>query len=240
MGKLIVPRLSEIVRNLAFNLVFLVGTAGYVLGSLAVLGFSPRLFRRIVGHWGHFHLACVRTLLGIRVVQEGAVPHGAVLVACRHESMFEAVDMPRLLKHPGVFAKAELLRIPLWGLVGERFGLIGVERDQGAKALRAMVSRAREISGEGRPLAIFPEGTRIPHGTRAPLQAGFAGIYKLLGLPVVPIAVDSGPLYHHRWKKRGTITIRIGEPIEPGLPRAEIEARVQAAINALNPPVPPA
>lgn len=228
------PRLSEIARTLAFEIVFYLGTVVYVLGALALVGISPRAFRRVVGHWGHFHLACVRAILGIRVVEQGRVPDGPVLIACRHESMFEAVDMPRLLDNPGVFAKAELLRIPLWGKVGERFGLIGVERDQGAKALRKMVSRAREISGEGRPLAIFPEGTRIPHGTRAPLQAGFAGLYKLLGLPVVPIAVDSGPLYHRRWKRRGTITIRIGEPIEPGLPREVIEARVLDAINALN------
>jgi 1-acyl-sn-glycerol-3-phosphate acyltransferase len=74
----------------------------------------------------------------------------------------------------------------------------------------------------------------VPHGREAPLQSGFAGLYKLLGLPVVPIAVDSGPLYHRRWKRAGTITFRVGETIPPGLPREEIEARVLAAINVLN------
>jgi 1-acyl-sn-glycerol-3-phosphate acyltransferase len=74
----------------------------------------------------------------------------------------------------------------------------------------------------------------VPHGERAPLRSGFAGLYKLLGLPVVPVAVDSGPLYHRLWKRRGTITVRFGEIIPPGLPREEVEARVHAAINALN------
>jgi 1-acyl-sn-glycerol-3-phosphate acyltransferase len=68
----------------------------------------------------------------------------------------------------------------------------------------------------------------------APLQAGFAGLYKLIGLPVVPVAVNSGPLYHRRWKRRGTITLRFGETIPTGLPRDEIEVRVLAAINSLN------
>jgi 1-acyl-sn-glycerol-3-phosphate acyltransferase len=68
-----------------------------------------------------------------------------------------------------------------------------------------------------------------------PLQSGFAGLYKLLGLPVVPIAVDSGPLYHRRWKRPGTITFRVGETIPGGLSRDEIESRVQEAINRLNP-----
>ena len=99
-----------------------------------------------------------------------------------------------------------------------------------------MLAEARTFIGTGRPLAIFPEGTRVPHGTRPPLQAGFAGIYKLLGLPVVPVAVDSGTLYHRWWKRPGTITLHFGEPIPPGLPRDEIEARVHAAINLLNTP----
>src|SRR3546814_16240620 len=83
---------------------------------------------------------------------------------------------------------------------------------------------------------LFPYTTlfrsRVPHGTRPPLQAGFAGLYKLLGIPVVPVAVNSGPLYHRLWKRSGTITYRFGELIPPGLPREEVEARVRAAINA--------
>jgi 1-acyl-sn-glycerol-3-phosphate acyltransferase len=97
-----------------------------------------------------------------------------------------------------------------------------------------MVSSARGLAAQGRPLAIFPEGTRVKTGERPPLQSGFAGLYQLLGLPVVPVAVDSGRLYHRRWKKPGTITLRVGERIAPGLPRDEVEARVHAAINALN------
>jgi len=97
-----------------------------------------------------------------------------------------------------------------------------------------MVASARLFIAAGRPLAIFPEGTRVPHGQRVRLQAGFAGLYKLLGLPVVPVAVDSGPLYHRRLKRPGTITYRFADPIAPGLPRAEVEARVSDAINALN------
>jgi 1-acyl-sn-glycerol-3-phosphate acyltransferase len=85
---------------------------------------------------------------------------------------------------------------------------------------------------------IFPEGTRVPHGSKPSLQAGFAGLYKLLGLPVVPIAVDSGLTYHRVIKRPGRITYKVGETIPAGLPREEVEARVHAAINALNPSTP--
>jgi len=155
-------------------------------------------------------------------------------VALKHESYFETIDLPTMIRRPAIFAKVELLRLPLWGKAGQTFGLVPVERDQGAKALRAMVTAARVFSAEGRPLVICPEGTRVPHGTRPALQSGFAGLYKLLGLPVVPVALDAGPLYHHFIKRRGTIHIRFGEVIPAGLPREDIEARVHAEINALN------
>jgi len=225
---------GDVLRSLVFYPVFYLGTAFFVLSSLAALAFGRRAFSTLVDGWSTFHRACVTGILGIRVVVEGAPPRSGALVALKHESFFEAIDLPHFLHRPGVIAKAELLRIPLWGLAGSTYGLIGVERDQGARALRTMMTAARALVAQGRVLAIFPEGTRVPHGAQAPLQSGFAGLYKLLGLPVVPVAVDSGLLYHRRWKRRGTITIIVGEPIPAGLPRDEIEARVLAAINVLN------
>jgi 1-acyl-sn-glycerol-3-phosphate acyltransferase len=97
-----------------------------------------------------------------------------------------------------------------------------------------MITSAREQMDENRVLVIFPEGTRVPHGAPSSLQSGFAGLYKLLNLPVVPVAVDSGPLYHRRWKRGGTLTYRFCETIPAGLPRDEVEARVMEAMNSLN------
>lgn len=227
-------RIADVLRSLVFYAVFYGGTVLYVLGALAALGLGREAFAAVVDGWSRFHRACVTGLLGIRVVVEGEVPHAGALVALKHESFFEAIDLPNLLERPAIIAKAELLRIPLWGRAASLYGLVPVERDQGARALRAMLAAARGLVADGRVLAIFPEGTRVPHGRRPALQAGFAGLYKLLALPVVPIAVDSGPCYHRRWKRRGTITIRVGEAIPAGLPREEIEARVTAAINVLN------
>jgi 1-acyl-sn-glycerol-3-phosphate acyltransferase len=225
----------DIARSLLFYLVFYLGSIPFVLTATVMMVVNGAAIPSIVLSWSRFHRRCARYLLGIRVVIEGTLPTSDVLMAMKHESFFEAIDAPHLIPKAGVIAKAELLRIPLWGRAAKRYGLIGVERDEGAKALRAMLSEARDVIKAGRVLVIFPEGTRVPHGRHAPLAAGFAGLYKLLRLPVVPVAIDSGALYHRRWKRAGTITIRAGEPIPPGLPREEIEARVLAAINALNP-----
>ncbi len=225
----------RILRSLAFYLAFYGGSLLIVLACVIVLFLGSReRFRRTVDSWSLWQRFCCRHLLRITVRVEGDLPPGPVLVALKHESFFEAIDLPQLLDYPGVFAKVELMRIPLWGLAGQRYGLISVERDQGAKTLRHMLSAARELSGQGRPLAIFPEGTRVSHGEQPDIKSGFAGLYKLLGLPVVAVAVNSGPLYHRWIKRAGVVTYRLSEPIPPGLPRDEAEQRVRAAINALN------
>lgn len=225
----------DVIRSLAFYLVFYPGTLVFViLVWLASFAGDGPMRRRVRG-WSHFHRRCCRWLLGIRLRVEGEMPNEGVLVALKHESFFEAIDLPMLMDCPAPFPKAELMDIPGWGWAAHRYGAVTVMRDEGAKALRAMVASARGFAVQGRPLAIFPEGTRVPHGTVAPLQSGFAGLYKLLNLPVVPVAVDSGRFYHRLWKKPGTVVIRVGQRIEPGLPREEVEAEVLRAINALNP-----
>ena len=224
----------RVVRSVLFYVAFYGGSVFFVLASVLVSLIAPHRLRPVPDAWSRFHRRCVTGLLGIRVREIGAKPAGPVLYAIKHESFFEAIELPNVLDHPVPFAKQELFSIPGWGRAAKAYGAVAVSRSEGAKALRSMVSEARAYAASGRPLAIFPEGTRVPHGERPPLRSGFAGLYKLLGLPVVPVAVDSGPLYQPLWKRMGTITLLFGEPIEPGLPREEIEARVHAAINVLN------
>ncbi len=229
------PTAGDVLRSLLFYLVFYTGTMVMQLAAALLLPLTARLAVWVPDRWSNFQRWCVTRILRIEVRVEGALPRGPVLVVVKHESFFEAIDMPTLLPRPAVFAKAELMRLPVWGMLARRYGLVAVERAQGARALRTMVTAARRLVAQGRVLVIFAEGTRVAHGARPPLQAGFAGLYTLIGLPVVAVAVDSGPLYHRWWKCAGTITYRFAEPIPAGLPREVAEARVHAAINALNP-----
>jgi len=221
-------------RNIAFNLVFYGGSVGFVLLALLVMHIGPRPLRKVCDSWGKWHRTCSRWMLGIKLVETGQRPAGNALYAVKHEAFFEAIEMPNIFHYPAGLAKQELFSIPGWGKAARTYGIIEVRRDEGAKALRSMLRDTKEALKQNRPIVIFPEGTRIAHGTRGPLQSGFAGLYKLLRLPVVPVAVDSGPLYHRKWKRPGTITMHFGEPIEPGLEREELEARVLDAINCLN------
>ncbi len=225
-------------RSALFALVFYSWTVVAVLLSFPASLFGTNAVRASAHGWARVHRWCSVHLLGIRTRVEGRPPDGPVLVAVKHQSMYETLEIMLLLREPAVVLKRELTSIPLWGWVVRRYGVIPIERAGGAVALRRMMRAAEAAIAEGRPIVIFPEGTRVAPGEKPPLQPGFAGLYRALKLPVVPVAVDSGRLSPRRSfiKRPGIVTMRFGEPIPPGLPRAEIEAAVHAAINALEPP----
>lgn len=222
-------------RSALFALLFYPGTLLYVLAVIFVSPSGDRPVQAVVHGWSDFHHWLVTNVLGIRWQVEGRVPAGAFLIAFKHEAMVETIEALRFAEMPVVVMKRELTRIPLFGWVTRRYGVIGVDREAGASALRTMLAEGRKAVAEGRPVAIFPEGTRVEHGEQPPLRAGFAGLYRALGLPVVPVAHDSGRLWGRGFVKQpGVIHVRVGEVIPAGLKRDDIEARVHAAINALN------
>ena len=222
-------------RSALFALIFYPGTLVLVLAALASAPFGQRHVIAITVAWARFHRLLAAFILGIRTRIEGEVPKGTVLVAAKHQSMYETLEVVVVLDRPRLVMKRELADIPLWGRVTRLYGLIVIDRAGGAKALRQMLREAAEAKAEGRAVLIFAEGTRVAPGEKPPLQSGFAGLYRALGLPVVPLALDSGRLWPRNsfLKRPGVVTMRFGEPIPPGLPREEIESRVHAAINAL-------
>lgn len=223
-----------VLRSLIYAALFYPATILWVLAGLVatLLGRQPTL--SVVLSWCDLHHWLARHVLRIRLHVEGEIPPGSQLIAVKHQSMFETLEMVRLTRLPIIVMKKELADIPLFGFMTRRYGVIPVERSAGAKALRAMVEEGREAVASGRPVIIYPEGTRVPVGTTPPLKSGFAALYRALGLPVVPVAVDSGHIWGRGFVHRsGCIRLKVGEPIPAGLPRREVEALVHRAINAL-------
>lgn len=225
----------DALRTFLFRVFFYGMSIVLVLGVPFVALFGGRFLRGYSNVWAWLLQWSVRTIIGARLRIEGPVPEGQVLFAGKHESYFEALELTRMLGSPATVMKRELTRIPLWGWAAQRYGTIVVDRTANAAALRSMMREAQKARATGRSVLIFPEGTRVPPGETPPLRSGFAGLYRALDLPVVPVAVKSG----HVWPRKGLmhpgeIVFRFGEAIPAGLPRREIEARVHAAINVLN------
>ena len=224
----------SVLRSLFYAAIFYPATAAWVLVGIPASLFGHRATLAIVLRWVEFHHWLTTRLLNIRIKVEGEVPTGPHLIAVKHQSMLETMEMVRLTNLPVIVIKKELADIPLFGWMTRRYGVIAVERSAGAKALRALVEEGQRAIATGRPVIIYPEGTRVRIGEHPPLRSGFAALYRALGLPVVPLAVDSGWLWGRGFIHRsGTITLKVGDTIPPGLSRDEVEARVHAAINAL-------
>ena len=221
-------------RSLLFVGIFYPATVLFIFAGLAAGLASTPAMLAVVHSWARLHHWLGRHVLGIRTLVEGAIPPGPHLIAVKHQSMFETIEMLLIARTPIIVLKRELADMPLFGPMTRRYGVIAVDREAGAKALRAMLAEAKAALATGRPVIIYPEGTRVASGAAPPLRAGFAGLYRALGLPVVPVAHDSGRLFGRGLDKRsGTVRFIVGDVIPPGLPREDVEARVHAAINAL-------
>jgi 1-acyl-sn-glycerol-3-phosphate acyltransferase len=221
-------------RSLAFNV-------GWYLGStvLAIVGMPLLLApRRWVVAWARlwivFVLWWLRVTCGLthRVVGLENLPKGPAIIACKHQSSWETLAFTLLFADIAIVLKRELLFIPIVGWAMARAGNIAVARGDGAAALRGMVKQARAVIADGRSIVIFPEGTRVAPGDQRPYQVGTAALYRQLGVPVVPMALNSGLFWGRRkWVKRpGTITLEILPPIPPGLPREAFMERLRGQI----------
>ena len=223
-----------VLRSLVYAAIFYPMTLLWVIAGLIGAFFSRPFTLGVVLSWVEINHWLVTRVLDIRIRVEGEVPTGAHLIAVKHQSMLETMEMVRITNLPVIVIKKELADLPLFGLMTRRYGVIPVERTAGAKALRALVAEGQQAVASGRDVIIYPEGTRVRVGETPELRSGFAALYRALGLPVVPVAVDSGVVWGRGLIHRpGTVTIKVGETIPPGLRRDEIEHRVHTAINAL-------
>jgi 1-acyl-sn-glycerol-3-phosphate acyltransferase len=226
--------LTAVLRSLVYAAIFYPLTVVWVLAGVVAAMIGRRATVALVMSWAELHHWLMEHVLGIHLRFEGSIPDGPHLIAVKHQSMLETLEMFRLTNLPIIVLKKELADIPLFGRMTRRYGVIAVERSAGAKALRALVEEGKQALATGRPVIIYPEGTRVRVGETPDLRSGFAALYRTLGLPVVPVAVDSGRLWGRGFVHRGgMVTLKVGDTVPPGLKRDEVEARVHAAINAL-------
>jgi 1-acyl-sn-glycerol-3-phosphate acyltransferase len=228
-------------RSFLFNVGWYAGTT-----IIAIAG-SPILLmpRRFVVAWSlvwiDFCLWWLRVTCRLthRVSGLQNMPSGPVIFACKHQSSWETLAFSRLFPGAATVMKRELVLIPIVGWAMARAGNIAVERGDGAKALRGLVKQAKATLEEGRSILIFPEGTRVGVGDAKPYQVGTAALYRQLGVPVVPVALNSGLFWGRRKfiKWPGVIDVEILPAIPPGLGRdvfmATLRQRIEEATNRL-------
>lgn len=229
------------IRSVLFTLSFWAWTAIAVIGLSPALVGPPRWSMNAQNIWATGAEWLVRHIARIRYEVRGAehVPEGTSIIASKHQSAYETFLFQILLRDPGIVMKKELLAIPLYGWFSQRMGMIPIDRAGSAGAMRQMLRAADRIKAEGRPVLIFPEGTRSAPGAVPDYRPGVAGLYRHLKVPVVPVALNSGLFWGKNAlaKHPGTVIIHYLPPIPPGLDKrefmAELAGRIEPATAAL-------
>jgi 1-acyl-sn-glycerol-3-phosphate acyltransferase len=231
-------------RSLIFVVVFYVNTALFlIIGSPLLLGPRSWAMAALKAH-AVASIWWLRIICGTKLEVRGRenLPPGPALIASKHQSAWDTFGLIPLTRDPAMIMKKELLSVPLYGWFSRKFEMIFVQRDLGAAALRRMAADARERAAQGRDIVIFPEGTRRAPGAPPAYRPGIALLYEALGLPCVPVALNSGVFWPRRslLRRPGTIIVEFLPAIEPGLPRKQFVALLQERIETASARLTPA
>ena len=223
-------------RSIVYFMVFYVVTALYVvLGSWLLFGPRSWAMKGLELH-GRTCVWLLAIICGTKLEVRGHehLPKGGCLVISKHQSAWDSFGLVPLFKDPAIVLKDELKWIPFYGWFCVKFEHILVKRQKASAALKSLISQARQRIGQGREVVIFPEGTRTVPGAPPDYKPGYVALYEALGVPAVPLALNSGLFWPRRSFMRypGTIVVEFLPAIAPGLPRAEFKRRIEAPLEA--------
>lgn len=221
-------------RSLIFNVLFYLTLVIWLLAAIPTFLMPRAAILAVAKAWGRWNVWLMRIVCGTRVQFLGVerIPEGPLIVASKHQSMWETFALLRFIDQPIFILKRELNWIPFFGWYLVKAGMIGIDRKAGVRSLKMLARMTQEQMRRGRQLVIFPEGTRRPVGAPPAYKSGVALIYAEGDAPCVPVALNSGLCWPRRTFLRypGTITVEFLDPLPPRLKRAEFMARLEASI----------
>jgi 1-acyl-sn-glycerol-3-phosphate acyltransferase len=221
-------------RSLVFNILFYVVFVAWAVVALPTFLMPRAAMLKVAAWWARTNIVLMRVICGIRVEFRGVekIPKGPLIVASKHQSMWETISLLRFFEAPFFVLKRELLFIPLFGFFLIKTRMIAIDRAKGGRALLAVMRRAAGEVRHGRQFVIFPEGTRTAPGAPPQYKAGIGLIYSECGVPCLPVALNSGLFWPRRTFMRypGTLVVEFLDPIPPGLKRDAFLTRIESVI----------
>jgi 1-acyl-sn-glycerol-3-phosphate acyltransferase len=151
------------------------------------------------------------------------VPQRGPFVYCsNHQSLVDILVLGSVL--PGDYkwaAKRSLMRIPFLGWHLKLSGHVPVDRGAGTSSAQAVVERFKDVLGRGKPLLIFPEGTRSEDGVVRAFKSGAFAAAVGRNVPIVPVSIEGT----HQLMQKGAfdlghgvmrhVKVKVGRPLMP-------------------------
>lgn len=234
-------------RSLIFNISFFVMTTTTCVILVPALILPRKVTLYTVTFYLWLNALVEKYVLGLTFEVRGRehLPKsGSYFAASKHQSTYETLKMFHLFGDPAIILKKELRRIPLWGWHAWKLDFIFINRKDREGAMASIIKGAMHIKEQGRPIIIFPQGTRVrvEETTKdKPYKGGIAKMYTATELPIVPLAMNTGLFWPRGSFKKypGHIVFEFLPPIEPGLPEKKVmqalEDRIEeASIRLMN------
>ena len=228
-------------RSLIFNIAFM-GWSFFAAFLLSPYFLGPaRTCQKVGPIWARVSLWLARHIAGMTYEIRGRehIPQGPAIYASKHQSAWDTVIFHLLFDRAAFVLKRELLRIPCWGWYLWRMQMIAIDRSAGSSSIKHMIKQSKAALADGRPIIIFPEGTRTRPGATPDYQPGIAAMYAMLDAPVVPVALNSG-LYWGKdafIKKPGKLILEFLPAIPAGLDKQvflqQLQERIETASDRL-------
>lgn len=224
-------------RSHLFNALFYLNLVLWLIPAVVTFVMPRKAIIRYAQAWGRSSLWLLRVVVGTRVEFRGLerIPSGGLLVASKHQSFLETFTLLFLVDDPTFVLKRELQWIPVFGWLTIKARQIPVKRG-GATALGEMNRAARDEAAAGRQVIIFPEGTRRSPGAEPAYKNGIGHLYRTLGVPCLPVGLNSGVFWPRRQfiRRPGTVVIEFGTVIPPGLEREAFRAELIGQIESIS------
>ena len=219
-------------RSTLYFLLQIIITPPYALVVFATYPLSPLNRYRVISGWSHIMLFLARFICGVRYCVLGTenIPKKPTIVLSKHQSAWETLAFQQIFPPQVWVLKKELLHIPFFGWGLAMTSPIAINRSRGKAALKQIIRQGRDRLQKGLWIIIFPEGTRIDPGKKGRYGIGGAWLATNTGVSVVPVAHNAGVLWGKNSfiKFPGTITVSIGEPIDPaGMDANELNNKVE-------------
>ncbi len=238
----LLARIILFLRSGAFFMVFVLSTVVYALLSVLIYPLSFPGRYPLLTSWADFNIWWLKVVCNLDYCVEGLenIPKQASIVMSNHQSTWETLALKKFFPPLSWVVKRELLWIPFFGWGLSLLDPIALNRRSGHRALEQLLDQGRKRLLAGRWIIVFPQGTRVAPGTKKRFKLGGAMIASRTQVPVVPVAHNAGYFWPRRRfiKYPGTITVRIGPPIDsrgknPDAINAEAQAWIEATLNQL-------
>jgi 1-acyl-sn-glycerol-3-phosphate acyltransferase len=221
-----------LIRALFFNIFFYGSTAVLAILAVPTLLLPYKTISKVAHLWSAIMVFFLKYTVGITHRIEGPRPNHQVIYAAKHQSAWETIFLYAELNSPAPVLKRELIFIPLIGQYISRVPSVPIDRSAGRKSLKKLLDAANKVKLIGDSILIFPQGSRVAPGAYRPYYSGTFAIYQATGMPVVPIALNSGIRWRRAsfFKTPGVIDVRLLPEIPPGLDRRTFMARLESDI----------